>query len=111
MDEETIIVDEITGGKKGSKPIQLHAIPWEAMQELGRVFAFGASKYDDYNFRRGYRWSLTFDALQRHLFAFWSGEDRDPESKLHHIAHVAWHSLVLLFFSLTGRGTDDRPTT
>ncbi len=110
MNEEAIIVvDEITGGKKGKKPIELHGIPWESLAELGRVFAFGAKKYDDYNFRKGYRWSLSYDALQRHLWAFWSGEDRDPESKLHHVAHACWHTLVLLFFALTDRGTDDRP--
>lgn len=109
MNEETLVVDEVTGGKKGSKPVQLHAIPWESLQELGRVFSFGASKYGDYNFRLGYRWSLNFDALQRHLFAFWNREDRDTESGFHHLAHAAWHTLVLLYFSITGKGTDDRP--
>jgi hypothetical protein len=108
--DETIVVDETTGGKKGAKNIRLHAIPWESLAELGRVFAFGENKYDDYNFRKGYKWSLSFDALQRHLWLFWNREDRDAESALHHMAHAAWHCLVLLFYSLTERGTDDRPT-
>lgn len=108
--DETIIIDEDTGGMKGAKPIRLHAIPWEALAELGRVFAFGETKYKDYNFRRGYAWSLSYDALQRHLWAFWNREDNDQESGLHHAAHACWHCLVLCFFSLTKRGTDDRPT-
>ena len=98
-----------TGGQKGQKPVQLHAIPWESLQELGRVYAYGAEKYADYNFRKGYDWSLTFDAMLRHAFAFWSGEDKDRESGLHHMAHVAWHALTLLLYSITERGTNDRP--
>ena len=110
LEEEYRVVDEDTGGEKGQKNVRLHAAPWEALAELGRVFAFGEEKYDDYNFRKGYKWSLSFDALQRHVWAFWNREDVDGESSLHHMAHAAWHCLVLLFYSLTGRGKDDRPT-
>jgi len=106
--EETIVTSD-TGGQKGSKPIQLHAIPWEALQEVGRVYHYGTIKYDDYNFRKGYKWSLTFDAMQRHLWAFWSGEDRDAESGFYHLAHAVWHGFTLLFYSITRKGTDDRP--
>ncbi len=107
--EETRIIDPETGGEKGQKDVRLHGIPGLAIAELGRVYAFGESKYDDYNFRKGYSWSLSYDALQRHLWAFWEREDTDRESSLHHLAHAAWHCLTLLFFSLTERGTDDRP--
>ena len=98
-----------TGGEKDQKPLQLHAIPWEALSELGRVYAFGAGKYENYNFRKGYDWSLTYDAMQRHMGAFWNREDNDEESGLHHLAHAVWHGFTLLFFSLTERGKDDRP--
>src|SRR3990167_11475068 len=47
-----------TGGTKDQKDIQLSQMPYEALQELGRVYTFGARKYDRYNFRRGYAWSL-----------------------------------------------------
>ena len=107
---EIIITDEITGGRKGQKDVRLHALPWESLAELGRVYTYGENKYDDYNFRKGYKWSLSADALDRHFKAFWNREDRDGESGLHHLAHACWHCLTLLFFSLTGRGTDDRPT-
>lgn len=110
FDKEVRVTDPETGGMKGQKDVRIHAIPWEALAPLGRVYTFGESKYDDYNFRKGYRWSLSFDALQRHLWAWWSREDSDSESGLLHLAHAAWHALTLLFFSVTGRGTDDRPT-
>jgi dATP/dGTP diphosphohydrolase, N-terminal len=108
--EETRIVDPTTGGEKGQKDVRLHGIPWESLSELGRVYAFGESKYDDYNFRKGFKWSLSYDALLRHLGAWWNREDNDPESSLHHLAHATWHCIALLFFSITERGTDDRPT-
>ncbi len=106
---ETRIIDPVTGGEKGQKDVRIHAIPWEALQELGRVYAFGEAKYADYNFRKGYRWSLSFDSLQRHLWAWWSGDDNDEESNLAHLAHACWHTFTLLLFSITERGTDDRP--
>jgi len=106
---EKRITDESTGGEKGQKDVRLHAIPWEGLAELGKVYTFGEEKYSDYNFRKGYKWSLSFDAMQRHLWAFWSGDDLDTESGLHHLAHATWHGLTLLLFSVTGRGTDDRP--
>jgi hypothetical protein len=107
---EVRVVDPETGGEKGQKDVRLHALPWESIEELGRVYAFGEGKYDDYNFRKGYQWSLSFDAMVRHLWQFWSGEDRDSESGLHHMAHATWHGLTLLLFSLKGIGKDDRPT-
>ena len=65
---ETRIVDPVTGGEKGQKDVQLHCIPWEALEILGKVYTFGREKYADYNFRKGYNWSLSFDAMQRHLW-------------------------------------------
>ncbi len=107
--QEVRMIDPDTGGEKGQKDVRLHAIPWESLAELGRVYAFGETKYADYNFRKGYKWSLSYDALQRHIGAFWNGEDNDQESSLGHLAHATWHCITLLFFSLTERGTDDRP--
>ena len=109
-EQEIRVVDPQSGGMKGQKDVRLHAVPWESLAELGRVYAFGETKYDDYNFRKGYAWSLSYDALRRHLGAFWNREDRDGESGLHHMAHAVWHCITLLFFSLTKRGKDDRPT-
>jgi hypothetical protein len=71
----------------------------------------GATKYAPYNWRRGYDWSLSYGAMQRHLAAFWNGEDRDAESKLYHLAHARWHTGVLIEFLHYGLGTDDRMST
>ncbi len=105
---ETRITDPTTGGMKGSKLAQLGAVDPLALLEVAKVAGFGGKKYERYNFAKGYRWSLSYDALQRHLNAFWAGEDTDRESGLYHIAHAAWHCLALLTFSLRDLGTDDR---
>lgn len=104
------MVDAATGGEKGTKPERMGLLPWDALTTLSRVYGFGATKYAEHNWRRGYKWSLSFDALQRHLAAFWTGEDRDPESGLPHLAHAAFHVLTLLVFSGDARYAplDDR---
>lgn len=105
---ETRVTDPVTGGQKGSKPAQLGALCPRALLEVGRVAGFGATKYARFNFLRGYAWSLSADALLRHMCAWLDGEDRDPESGCHHMAHVAWHGLALTAFCLRNVGTDDR---
>lgn len=105
---ETRITDPVSGGQKGSKLCQMGAVDPLALSEVGKVAGFGGIKYERYNFSKGYKWSLSYDALQRHLMAFWGGEDLDDESKLPHLAHAAWHCLALLTFSLRSKGTDDR---
>jgi hypothetical protein len=111
MEKETRITDPKTGGQKGSKLAQLGGLEPRAILEMAKVAGYGAAKYDRYNFLKGYRWSLSYDALQRHVHLFWAGEDRDEESKLYHLAHAAWHCLTLLSFTLFKIGTDDRPPT
>lgn len=106
---EVRVTDPHTGGQKGEKLSQLGGVDPLALMELAKVAGFGAKKYERYNFMRGYSWSLSYDALQRHLHQFWSGEDKDEESGLYHLAHAGWHCLSLLCFSLRNRGTDDRP--
>lgn len=105
--------DPATGGQKGVKPEAYAYIPWDVMSEVARTYHYGSSKYADdevgaYNWKRGYAWSQSFSALMRHATAFWEGEDRDPESGLHHLAHAAWHCLTLMWFGLHSKGTDDR---
>jgi nucleoside 2-deoxyribosyltransferase len=97
-----------TGGEKGRKLCEVGAIDPLAREELGKVAGFGSRKYARNNYLKGYDWSLCVDALHRHMIAFESGEDRDPESGLLHVAHAAWHGLALASFILRDIGTDDR---
>ena len=109
--EETRAVDEGTGGMKGQKLAQLGGLPPVALMVVAEVSGYGAEKYGDrYNYLLGYKWSLSYDALQRHLHAFWAREDTDPQSGLLHLGHAAWHCLALIAYSVHKIGTDDRPT-
>lgn len=101
-------ITSATGGQKDAKLARLGSLDPYALSRLAEVSGFGARKYAAFNFLKGYDWSLTFDALQRHALAFWEGEDLDPESGLPHPAHVAWHGLALTSFLGRGLGTDDR---
>jgi hypothetical protein len=116
-DQEERVVDPKTGGTKGRKTCEIGALDPLGIIELGKVAGFGTRKYDRGNFMRGYDWSLSYDALQRHLHCFWSGEDLDLNEKgetdtnhsgLHHLAHAAWHCLTLLAFSMRKLGNDNR---
>ena len=100
-----------TSGKKGVKTARFDLVPWDALWAVANVFGFGATKYAERNWERGYNWSASKGALDRHLALFWAGQDTDEESGLLHLAHVAWHALVLLAFQLRSAGMDDRPGT
>ena len=106
--EEIIQVDNKTGGMKGSKPLQVSSIDPLSRAELGKAASFGEAKYDRGNYLKGYDWSLSMDAMHRHILAFESGEDNDPESGLLHMAHAAWHCLALCSFQIREIGNDDR---
>jgi hypothetical protein len=105
---EVRITDPITGGQKGSKSSQLSCAPPEGLRELGKVFAMGAAKYERHNFRKGYAWSLSADALLRHVIEWIDGNDLDDESGLNHLAHAAWHCLNLIQYTQDHPELDDR---
>ena len=105
---EVRITDPDTGAQKGQKLERFDLIPFDALEELARVYGVGAKKYDDDNWIGGYRWRLSLGALLRHVSRFMLGEDRDPETGCHHLAHAAWHCLTVMTFAMRKLGTDDR---
>lgn len=105
---ETRETDPVTGGEKGKKLAELGAIDPASLLELAKVAGYGSGKYARLNYMKGYKWSLSYDAMQRHLLLFWNGESFDPESGLHHLAHAAWHCMTLMSYDERELGTDDR---
>lgn len=107
-------VTDASGGQKGSKLARFDMIPPDVLWELAEHFGFGERKYPsdpetgEANWQKGYRWSLSSAALQRHLSAWLQGEDTDPEVGDSHLIAVAWHAFALRWFQLHERGTDDR---
>lgn len=87
-----------TGGHKQAKLARFGLIPPGPLRELAELYGRGAELYSDHNYLKGYDWSLSYDALQRHLNAFWDGEDLDPEARSKHVINAAWHCLALAEF-------------
>lgn len=106
---EEIRTTSSTGGEKGVKDARYDLIPAGPLKELAELYGVGAKKYAERNWERGYEWSKSFAALNRHLWAFWNSEDIDPETGKAHIASVAWHAFALLEFMETHSAFDDRP--
>lgn len=108
-DGEVIVVDPKTGGKKGSKLQRTDLLPTDSLLKIAEHYGRGALKYEARNWEKGYAWSLSYAALLRHLFAWWGGEDIDPETGSSHMVAVGWHALALIAFENREVGTDDRP--
>lgn len=96
-----------TGGQKGRKLARFDLLP-PALWQVAELYGRGAEKYDEWNWRKGYEWSLSYAALQRHANLFWAGEDYDQETGCAHMASVAFHALALLTFMEEHPELDDR---
>jgi hypothetical protein len=111
----TTIKTSDTGGQKGAKSVELGRLPQAALRGVAEHFHQGSVKYPDVapgvaNWSLGYDWSLSIEALHRHLSLWESGQDDDPEFGTSHLRAVAFHVLVLMEYEIQGWGNDDRRT-
>jgi len=105
-----------TDSKQGKKAdigkLRYDLIPVKAMAEIVKILTYGAKKYAPRDWERGMLFSRYYGALQRHLSAWWGGEDNDLETGISHLAHAGSCVLFLLHYSLWKRAYacfDDRP--
>lgn len=63
------------------------------------------------NWRKGLSWMETLGSVERHIKAFKSGEEIDPELKTRHLANAAWGLFTLMDFEKSFPQGDDRPHT
>lgn len=82
-------------------------VPQLALRDIAKVFNYGANKYSKFNYSGNITALRYYDACQRHLHAWMTGEDID-ESSNHHIAHAIASLMMLLDGINTGSITDDR---
>jgi hypothetical protein len=83
-------------------------VPPKALQEVAKVFTFGAKKYGEDNWRKGFKYRRLLSAGMRHRNAFNCREDLDEETGLCHLAHSIACDMMLLEQYLKGFGEDDR---
>ena len=94
----------------GIRRAPLSCVPGPVIYEIGLAMLEGACKYRRHNYRiAGVRHSVYFDAVLRHMWAYWEGEDIDPDSGVHHLSKAMAGLVVLRDSMLVGNDVDDRP--
>ena len=109
MTDEVRVVNERTGGAKGAKLARFDLLPWKAIWQVAELYGKGAEKYEERNWERGYDWSLSYAAMQRHAALLAQGEWLDAETRCPHLASVIFHALALLTFFETHPELCDLP--
>jgi len=92
-------------GKKydGEKP-RMYLLPPKALVEVAKVLTFGASKYDEHNWKKLDNLQNRYTgAALRHIFAHMDGEELDPETELDHLSHA----VCCLLFKLEAKLEDE----
>ncbi len=80
------------------------------MAEVGVGMHEGARKYGSHNYRVTKVFASTYHAaMLRHIFAYWEGEDIDPDSGVPHISKLIACASVLRDAEIQGMLIDDRP--
>lgn len=96
-------------GKKydGEKP-RMYLLPPKAITEVAKVLTFGASKYDEDNWKKLDNLQKRYTgAALRHIFAHMDGEELDPETGLDHLAHAMCCLLFKLEAKLDGKSKEE----
>ena len=96
------------GRKDDQDKLRYDLIPPELLEEVARVLTYGAVKYSERNWERGMSWGRPFGALMRHMWAWWKGENCDPETGYSHLAHALCCITFLMTYERRGIGKDDR---
>ena len=108
------IMSEIKNPKEhfGSKKIPYSYVPAGVLAGLA-VAMYEGKKYGRHNYRviGDIAASIYYDALKRHIDAWWEGEDTDPDSKvgLSHLVKAMACLAVLYDAKMMGKMRDDRP--
>lgn len=112
VQKETLRPDDdprVGGVKFDSGKTRFDLLPPEGVTAVASILSDGAKKYGDRNWELGMDWSRPFAACLRHLFAWWGGEARDPDSGRSHLWHAACNIFFLIAYEARGKGKDDRP--
>lgn len=94
----------------GNNKVAMSCVPAPVLMELGLAMMEGAIKYGAHNYRDTPILASTYyDAVDRHMKAWWEGENVDPGSGISHITKAIASLVVLRDAMLFGTFEDDRP--
>ena len=98
------------GLKYDEGKLRYDLLPPDAVKAIVRVLTFGSTKYAPRNWEKGIYQSRLMAASRRHEAAWEMGEDFDPETGIHHLAHKACCDIMMLAQELREMFTfDDIP--
>lgn len=86
-------------------------LPIDLFAETNKVLQHGKNKYGVNNWRKkeGFKYSRCYNALLRHMLAWWFGQDYDKETGLSHLSHAMCNLLFLMYHFQNNKEADDRP--
>ena len=88
----------------------MSAVPPVALIHLGQAMKDGRIKYGPMNWRETeVSSSVYYDALMRHVLAWWDGQDFAEDSGCHHLAHAMACCAIILDAAASKSLKDDRP--
>lgn len=94
----------------GSKKVPLSLLPVAGLIHEAMAMRDGAGKYGPHNWREyPVIASIYVDACQRHIMAWFDGEECAADSGQHHLGHAKACLGILLDAMENGKLSDDRP--
>lgn len=94
--------------KHDKEKTDLSLIPMVAMIAEAKALMIGEKKYGRYNYTKGHKASQLVAAAQRHLLAWFEGEELDPQDGQPHLGSVRACIAMLLRQQELGTLKDDR---
>jgi len=99
---------KLDGRKNDEGKPKLGLISTVFMWGMAKVMTANIPEYGEHNWRKGMEWDRPYNAVQRHLTAWWDGQDLDPKSKVSHLWHAACELMFLVEYEAKGIGKDTR---
>jgi hypothetical protein len=100
--------EKLGGVKFDQGKARFDLMPPGVLEGVAEVFTYGANKYGERNWEKGMKWGRLFGAAMRHAWAFWNGNELDPESKKHHLYHAIASLMMLAELYRFDSNGDDR---
>lgn len=98
-----------TSARHNSGKTQTRELDPSFILGMGDVLTKSRAKYEHFNWCKPTKLSTPYESAMRHLMAFQSGENIDPETGLSHLLHVATN-IMFMYYHITNNPefSDDR---
>lgn len=87
----------------GTGKLRMSLVPQQELNRAMLRYLTGAEKYGENNWMKGMPLSVYYDSMQRHLSAWWSGDDSED-----HAAAIVWNMLCAMWTETNLKELDDR---